>query len=52
MPESEKLFLIKIRDKCFEVEIEGENILFDYKLRDGITQHMNAGILMRQMGII
>jgi len=42
----------KIFNKCFEVEIDGENILFDYKLRDGITQHMNAGILMKQMGII
>ncbi len=42
----------KIFNKCFEVEIEGENILFDYKLRDGITRHMNAGLLMRQMGII
>jgi len=42
----------KIFNKCFEVEIDGENILFDYKLRDGITKHMNAGILMKQMGII
>lgn len=48
----EKEFPLKIFNKCFEVEIEGENISFDYKLRDGITQHMNAGILMRQMGII
>jgi len=42
----------KIFNKCFEVEIEGENIIFDYKLRDGITRHMNAGLLMRQMGIL
>ncbi|MCU0472074.1 MAG: hypothetical protein MUC93_01745 [Bacteroidales bacterium] len=48
----EKEFPGKIFNKCFEVEIDGENISFDYKLRDGITQHMNAGILMRQMGII
>ena len=48
----EKEFPGKIFNKCFEVEIEGENILFDYKLRDGITKHMNAGILMKQMGII
>lgn len=48
----EKEFPGKIFNKCFEVEIEGEDVFFDYKLRDGITQHMNAGILMRQMGII
>jgi len=42
----------KIVNKCFEVEIDGENILFDYKLRDGITSRMNAAILMKQMGII
>jgi len=48
----ENEFQGKIFNKCFEIEIEGENILFDYKLRDGITRHMNAGILMKQMGII
>lgn len=42
----------KIRNRCFEIEIEGENILFDYLLRDGVTTRMNAGILMRQQGII
>jgi hypothetical protein len=38
--------------KCFEVEISGETVTFDYNLRDGITRYMNAGLLMRQMGII
>ena len=41
-----------IINKCFEIEIDGENISFDYKLRDGITQKMNAVFLMRQMGIL
>lgn len=41
-----------IRNKCFEVEIAGNNILFDYKLKDGITRNMNASILMKQMDII
>lgn len=50
--EMEKEFPEKVFNKCFEVEIEGESVLFDYKLRDGITRHMNASILMRQMGII
>lgn len=41
-----------IRNRCFEIEIRGESILFDYLLRDGITTRMNAGMLMRQQGII
>lgn len=41
-----------IFNKCFEVEIEGDSIKFDYILRDGITRKMNAAILMKQMGII
>ena len=41
-----------IFNKCFEIEIEGELILFNYKLQDGITRKMNASILMKQMGII
>jgi DNA mismatch repair ATPase MutS len=40
-----------IKNKCFEVEIHGDKIKFDYKLRAGITQNMNASVLMRQMGI-
>lgn len=39
-------------NKCFEVEINGETISFDYLLRDGITHKMNAALLMKQMGII
>ena len=41
-----------ISNKCFEVEIDGEHISFDYLLRDGITQKMNAAYLMKQMGIV
>ncbi len=42
----------KIINKCFEIEIGGEIIRFDYKIRDGITQKMNAVFLMKQMGIL
>ncbi len=41
-----------IINKCFEIEIDGENIIFDYKLQNGITQKMNAVFLMKQMGIL
>lgn len=37
---------------CFEIEIDGEAILFDYKLQRGVTKKMNAALLMRQMGIL
>jgi hypothetical protein len=39
-------------NKCFEIEIEGETMRFDYKLRNGITRKLNAAILMKQMGIL
>jgi hypothetical protein len=42
----------KIFNKCFEVEIDGEDIRFDYILRDGVTHKMNAALLMKQMGIL
>lgn len=41
-----------IFNMCFEIEMEGDTISFDYILRPGITQKMNASLLMRQMGII
>ena len=42
----------KIINKCFEVEIDGETISFDYRIRDGISHKMNAALLMKQMGIL
>ena len=41
-----------VRNRCFEIEIEGDEVIFDYILRDGMTTKMNAAILMKQMGII
>jgi hypothetical protein len=40
-----------IRNHCFEVDIQGNQLFFDYKLRNGISKNMNATILMREMGI-
>ena len=42
----------KIKNLCFEIEIDNTKINFDYKLSDGVTQKMNAMLLMEQMGII
>ncbi|MFC2151116.1 hypothetical protein ACFLSE_01200 [Bacteroidota bacterium] len=47
----EKEYPKNIKNKCFEVEINNEKIKFDYKLRLGVTQNMNASLLMKQMGI-
>jgi DNA mismatch repair ATPase MutS len=41
-----------IINNCFEIEIDGETIKFDYKLQPGITHKMNAALLMKQMGIL
>jgi hypothetical protein len=40
---------LRLLQLCFEME--RENIMFDYKQHDGISKHLNAGILMRPMGI-
>jgi DNA mismatch repair ATPase MutS len=42
----------RIRNVCFEIDIDKAKISFDYKLRDGVTTKMNALLLMKQMGII
>lgn len=40
-----------IQNKRFEVEIENNQLIFDYKLKEGISQNLNATFLMRKMGI-
>lgn len=42
----------KLVNKCFEVTIENNELLFDYQLREGICQNKSATFLMHQMGII
>lgn len=41
-----------VRNRCFEVEIDGDKLDFDYKLKEGVTQNLNATFLMRKMGIV
>ena len=41
-----------ITNKCFEIQLNEDELLFDYKLTDGVTTTMNANFLMRKMGII
>ncbi|MGC9331364.1 MAG: MutS-related protein [Bacteroidales bacterium] len=37
---------------CFEVEIAGDNIHFDYKIKNGITQNQNATFLLKKTEVI
>ena len=39
-------------NKCFEVEIQNDELHFDYKLRDGICKNRSATFLMKKMGVI
>lgn len=40
-----------ITNYYFDVQVEGEELYFDYKLKKGICQSMNASILMKKIGI-
>lgn len=40
-----------VHNQSFEVEIEGEELEFDYKMRPGICHSFNATVLMKKMGI-
>ena len=46
------LFPDYLVNKCFEVEIENDELVFDYKLRDGICKNKSASFLMKKMEII
>lgn len=41
----------QIQNCYFDVEIENDQLVFDYKLKDGICSNMNAEFLMKKMGI-
>lgn len=48
----EQIFPGKIVNYSFEPNIENDQLSFDYKLKRGIAEKMNATFLMRKMGII
>ena len=48
----EKEYPNRIRNYCFEATIENDQLSFDYKLKTGLAQKMNATFLMKKMGII
>ncbi len=52
LSEMELEFPQQVFNKCFEIRIENDELVFDYKLSDGVTKTMNATFLMKKMGII
>lgn len=42
----------KVTNHCFESQITGGQLLFDYKIRPGVAVNRNATWLMQHMGII
>jgi len=52
LSEMEDEFPQHIFNKCFEIKIENDELVFDYLLSDGATKTMNATFLMKKMGII
>jgi DNA mismatch repair ATPase MutS len=52
LSEMENEFPQQVFNKCFEIRIENDDLVFDYKLSDGVTKTMNATFLMKKMGII
>ncbi len=42
----------KVNNLCFEIQIENDKMLIDYKLHDGVCKNLNATYLMKNMGIL
>ncbi len=41
-----------VKNQCFEVQLQNDELTFNYLLTDGVTRTMNASFLMKKMGII
>lgn len=50
--ELEKKYPQYVMNHCFEVELTNDQLEFDYKLKSGISQKLNASVLLRKMEII
>lgn len=50
--ELENKYPHNVINHCFEVELTNDQLIFDYKLKKGISQKLNASFLMKKMEII
>jgi DNA mismatch repair ATPase MutS len=41
----------RIHNYHFDVQVKGDELFFDYKLKEGICRSMNASLLMKKIGI-
>jgi DNA mismatch repair ATPase MutS len=41
----------QVENWCFEVDVDGDKLSFDYRIKRGVSQSFNATHLMRNMGI-
>lgn len=46
-----KSYITSITNYYFDVQVEGEELYFDYKLKPGVCQSLNASLLMKKIGI-
>lgn len=51
LAEMKESFAANILNYHFDVQVDGEELYFDYKLKEGICKSMNASILMKKIGI-
>lgn len=52
LTELASVYPANLKNQCFEVQLNENDLSFDYKLKDGVTKTMNATFLMKKMGII
>jgi hypothetical protein len=51
LAELQKQYPKEIENYHFDVQVKGEELFFDYKLKEGICQSLNASLLMKKIGI-
>jgi VIT1/CCC1 family predicted Fe2+/Mn2+ transporter len=47
----ENEFPASIKNYHFDVQVKGDELFFDYTIKDGVCKSMNASVLMKQIGI-
>jgi hypothetical protein len=51
LAELQKQYPKAIENYHFDVQVKGEELFFDYKLKEGVCQSLNASLLMKKIGI-
>lgn len=51
LAELSRQFPENVKTACFEVDIKNDQLSFDYTLREGVSQNLNATFLMKKLGI-